>query len=59
MKRISTVGPKSCGDWIGYVRPDQFLDHLTVIINDLMLDANVVDADGEDDFVQELDNDFS
>ena len=42
-----------------YLRPDQFLDHLTVIINDLMLDANVVDADGEDDFVQELDNDFS
>ena len=31
MKRISTVGPKSCGDWIGYDRPVQFLDHLTVI----------------------------
>ena len=31
MKRISLVGPKSCGDWIGYDRPVQFLDHLTVI----------------------------
>ena len=32
MKRISTVGPKSCGGVrIGYVRPVQFLDHLTVI----------------------------
>ena len=35
LKRISTDRPKS--RWgpvgIGYVRPDQFLDHLTVIIN--------------------------
>ena len=30
MKRISTVGPKS-GGGDGYLRPDQFLDHLTVI----------------------------
>ena len=36
MKRISTVGPKSgsvqSGPVDGYLRPDQFLDHLTVII---------------------------
>ena len=33
LKRISTVGPKSGwgGPGIGYVRPVQFLDHLTVI----------------------------
>ena len=24
------------GDWIGYVRPVQFLDHLTVIIRSLV-----------------------
>ena len=36
MKRISTVGPK-CGEGgaIGYLRPDQFPDHLTVIKIDL------------------------
>ena len=34
LKRISSVGPKSCGVRSGcYLRPDQFLDHLTVIIN--------------------------
>ena len=29
------MGPVGWGglDWIGYLRPDQFLDHLTVIIN--------------------------
>ena len=29
MKRISTVGPKSCGGVgpVCYLRPDQFLDH--------------------------------
>ena len=33
MKRISTVGPKSCPVGSGcYLRPVQFLDHLTVII---------------------------
>ena len=33
MKRISTLKPKSRGPvGIGYVRPVQFLDHLTVII---------------------------
>ena len=33
LKRISTVGPKSgSGGVDGYLRPDQFLDHLTVII---------------------------
>ena len=31
LKRISSVGPKSCGVRSGYLRPDQFLDHLTVI----------------------------
>ena len=29
--RISTVGPKCGPGWGGYLRPDQFLDHLTVI----------------------------
>ena len=38
MRRISTVRPKSRGgDWIGYLRPDQFLDHLTVIITHFVL----------------------
>ena len=37
MKRISTVKPKSCGGvGLGYLRPDQFLDHLTVIIIELI-----------------------
>ena len=33
LKRISTVGPRSRpgGVGSGYLRPDQFLDHLTVI----------------------------
>ena len=31
MKRISTVRPKSGWGWIGYLRPGQLLDHLTVI----------------------------
>ena len=34
MKRTLTVGPKCVGPvrgWIGYLRPDQILDHLTVI----------------------------
>ena len=33
LKRISTVGPKCGGGPVGwgYLRPDQFLDHLTVI----------------------------
>ena len=39
MKRISTVGPKGAVRWggvgIGYVRPDLFLDQLTVIKTDL------------------------
>ena len=29
--RISTVGPKRGGPGWGYLRPDQFLDHLMVI----------------------------
>ena len=48
MKRISSVGPK-CGSggvqWgpvgIGYVRPDQFQDHLTVITTHLSHNAIV------------------
>ena len=45
MKRILTVGPKS-GWWsggvgIGYLRPDQFLDHLTVIIT-RQINANMI-----------------
>ena len=38
LNRISTVGPKCGGPvGIGYVRPDQFLDHLTVIIKDIII----------------------
>ena len=39
MKRISTVKPKSSDpvQW-GYLRPDQFLDHLTVIKTERFFD---------------------
>ena len=40
LKRISTVGPKCGGGGgvIGYLRPDQFLDHLTVIKIVILID---------------------
>ena len=49
MKRISTVGPKSCGG-DGYLRPVQFLDHLTVIIST----ENITEVQGGEPPILEL-----